>query len=47
MTVCGIDHAGISVADLKAAMHFYRDLLGLRVTDQGEDSGPELDAITA
>jgi catechol 2,3-dioxygenase-like lactoylglutathione lyase family enzyme len=46
MTVRGIDHAGITVASLTAALVFYRDLLGLRVTDEGEDSGPELDAIT-
>jgi glyoxylase I family protein len=46
MTVRGIDHAGITVASLAAALHFYRDLLGLRVSDEGEDSGPELDAIT-
>jgi glyoxylase I family protein len=46
MSVRGIDHAGMTVASLKAALHFYRDLLGLRVTDEGEDSGPELDAIT-
>jgi glyoxylase I family protein len=46
MTVRGIDHAGITVASLGAALHFYRDLLGLRVTDEGEDSGPELDAIS-
>jgi glyoxylase I family protein len=46
MTVRGIDHAGITVASVEAALGFYRDLLGLRVTDEGEDSGPELDAIT-
>ncbi|MDP9256574.1 MAG: VOC family protein [Actinomycetota bacterium] len=46
MTVRGIDHAGITVASLKEALRFYRDLLGLRVIDEGEDSGPELDAIT-
>ncbi len=46
MTVRGIDHAGIAVSSLEAALHFYVDLLGLRVTDQGEDGGPELDAIT-
>jgi catechol 2,3-dioxygenase-like lactoylglutathione lyase family enzyme len=46
MTVRRIDHAGITVASLQQALHFYRDLLGLRVTDEGEDSGPELDAIT-
>jgi glyoxylase I family protein len=46
VTVLGIDHAGMTVGSLRAALHFYRDLLGLTVTDQGEDSGPELDAIT-
>ena len=45
MTVRGIDHAGITVASVEAALGFYRDLLGLRVTDQGEDEGPELDTI--
>lgn len=46
MTVRGIDHVGITVASMRAALHFYRDLLGLGVLDEGEDSGPELDAIT-
>lgn len=46
MTVRGIDHVGITVASVEAALGFYRDLLGMRVTDQGEDGGPELDAIT-
>ncbi|MDX6598192.1 MAG: glyoxylase family protein [Gaiellales bacterium] len=45
MTVRGIDHAGITVASVAAALGFYRDLLGLRVTGEGEDEGPELDAI--
>ena len=46
MTVRGIDHAGITVASLEASLGFYRDLLGLSVIGEGEDSGPELDAIT-
>jgi catechol 2,3-dioxygenase-like lactoylglutathione lyase family enzyme len=46
VTVLGIDHSGITAASVAAALGFYRDLLGLRVTDEGEDSGPELDAIT-
>jgi catechol 2,3-dioxygenase-like lactoylglutathione lyase family enzyme len=46
MTVRGIDHAGITVASVAAALGFYRDLLGLRVIDEGEDGGPELDSIT-
>lgn len=45
MTVRGIDHAGITVASVADALAFYRDLLGLRVLDEGEDEGPELDAI--
>jgi catechol 2,3-dioxygenase-like lactoylglutathione lyase family enzyme len=45
VTVRGIDHAGITVASLAAALGFYRDLLGLRVTDEGADEGSELDAI--
>jgi catechol 2,3-dioxygenase-like lactoylglutathione lyase family enzyme len=43
--VRGIDHSGITVASVAVALGFYRDLLGLRVTDEGEDEGPELDAI--
>ena len=46
MTVRGIDHAGITVRSVQSALGFYRDLLGLRVTDQGESDGPELEAIT-
>jgi catechol 2,3-dioxygenase-like lactoylglutathione lyase family enzyme len=46
MTVLGIDHAGITVASIEAALGFYRDLLGLPVTGEGEDSGAELEAIT-
>jgi glyoxylase I family protein len=46
VTVLGIDHSGITVASVADALGFYRDLLGLHVTDEGEDSGPELDAIT-
>jgi glyoxylase I family protein len=46
VTVLGIDHTGITVRSVADALGFYRDLLGLRVTGEGEDSGPELDAIT-
>jgi glyoxylase I family protein len=46
VTVLGIDHSGITVGSVAAALGFYRDQLGLRVTNVGEDSGPELDAIT-
>ena len=40
MTVLGIDHAGITVASIEAALGFYRDLLGLPVTGEGEDWAP-------
>jgi catechol 2,3-dioxygenase-like lactoylglutathione lyase family enzyme len=46
MSVRGIDHAGITVASMRASLHFYRDLLGLRVTAEGEESGPVLEAIS-
>jgi catechol 2,3-dioxygenase-like lactoylglutathione lyase family enzyme len=46
VTVLGIDHVGITVESIEATLVFYRDLLGLSLTDEGEDSGPELDAIT-
>jgi glyoxylase I family protein len=46
VTVLGIDHAGITVGSIETALVFYRDVLGLSVTDEGEDSGPELDAIS-
>ena len=39
-------HVNVNCSDLEQSLGFYRDLLGLRVTDEGEDSGPELDAIT-
>ena len=46
MTVRGIDHIGITVGSYAGGLAFYRDLLGLRVIDEGQDGGPELDAIT-
>jgi lactoylglutathione lyase len=45
VSVHGIDHAGITVASVEAALGFYRDLLGLRVIDEGAEEGHELDAI--
>lgn len=33
----GLDHVGVAVADLDAAMTFYRDLLGMRVVHREEN----------
>jgi len=35
--VLGLDHVGVAVADLDAAVTFYRDLLGLRVVHREEN----------
>jgi catechol 2,3-dioxygenase-like lactoylglutathione lyase family enzyme len=37
----GIDHTAIAVADTEASLHFYRDLLGLRVVGESENYGTE------
>lgn len=37
----GIDHTAIAVADTEASLRFYRDTLGLRVTGESENYGPE------
>ena len=36
-------HAGIVVADLKPALHFYCDLLGLKILRSMEEKGAYLD----
>jgi catechol 2,3-dioxygenase-like lactoylglutathione lyase family enzyme len=44
----GIDHSAISIADTGASLAFYRDVLGLRVTNAGVNDGPtqaQLDGI--
>ena len=41
MTIQGINHNGIVVADLEEAIAFYTDVLGLRLVDRRErDGGP-------
>lgn len=41
MTIQGINHNGIVVADLEEAIAFYTDVLGLRLLDRRErDGGP-------
>lgn len=40
-----VRHAGIVVSDLAKSLRFYRDLLGLRIAKQKEESGEYIDAI--
>ena len=40
-----IRHTGIVVIDLKASIHFYRDLLGFQIAKQMEESGDFIDNI--
>lgn len=37
----GIDHTAIAVADTDESLHFYRDLLGMKIVGQSENYGPE------
>lgn len=41
-----IRHAGIVVSDLEKALHFYRDLLGLKVDRRMDESGDYIDRIS-
>ena len=40
-----IRHIGIVVSDLKKALHFYRDLLGLKIVKRKIESGEYIDMI--
>lgn len=40
-----IRHTGLVVADLEAALRFWRDLLGFKVARQMDESGPHIDAM--
>jgi lactoylglutathione lyase len=40
-----LHHIGLEVVDLNRSLAFYRDLLGLRVTDEGEGGGPDTDEL--
>jgi diaminopimelate decarboxylase len=44
--VKGLDHIAVSSGDLDRSLRFYRDLLGLRMRDQGETSNGEIADIT-
>jgi catechol 2,3-dioxygenase-like lactoylglutathione lyase family enzyme len=41
----GIDHTAIVVADTETSLHFYRDLLGLRVAGESINYGPEQERL--
>jgi catechol 2,3-dioxygenase-like lactoylglutathione lyase family enzyme len=45
MTRGSLDHVGIVVHDISTSLAFYRDLLGLKVTDEGVGQGPDLDTL--
>ena len=40
-----VRHIGIVVTDLKKALHFYRDLLGLKIVNEIDESGNFIDSI--
>ena len=41
----GIRHTGIVVKDLNKALHFYQDLLGLKIVKDKVETGPYIDKI--
>jgi catechol 2,3-dioxygenase-like lactoylglutathione lyase family enzyme len=41
----GIDHTAIVVKDTDSSMHFYRDLLGMRVVGESDNYGPEQERL--
>jgi Glyoxalase/Bleomycin resistance protein/Dioxygenase superfamily len=41
----GIDHTAIVVGDIATSLSFYRDLLGLRVTGDSVNHGPEQERL--
>lgn len=47
MTVRAVRHAGIVVADMDAALRFWRDALGLEVRADADEHGPFLDTVLA
>lgn len=46
MRALRLDHVSVTCAELERSLAFYRDLLGLRVIEQGESAEPELATIT-
>jgi catechol 2,3-dioxygenase-like lactoylglutathione lyase family enzyme len=45
MKVRGLDHVSVTVADLDRSLAFYRDLLGLRVREEGGEEGGQMATI--
>ena len=39
-------HAGIVISNLDRALYFYRDLLGLKIVKEADETGKFIDAIT-
>jgi len=46
MTIVGLDHVSVTTGDIARSLAFYRDLLGIPVSDVTELSGAEVEAIT-
>ena len=45
-TIKGIDHVGLSTADIARSIHFYHDLLGMELTEQEDiENKPDYDHI--
>ena len=46
MTVTGLHHASLTVADLDRSLHFYRDLLGVPVREQVDTAAAVVTAVS-
>ena len=46
MTVTGLHHASLTVADLDRSLHFYRDLLGVPVREQVDAAEETFTAVS-
>ena len=46
MTVTGLHHASLTVADLDRSLHFYRDLLGVPVREQVDAAAETFTAVS-
>lgn len=46
MTVTGLHHASLTVADLDRSLHFYRDLLGVPVREQVDAAAETFSAVS-
>lgn len=45
-TITGIEHVGISTANIARSIHFYRDLLGMELIEEDEvDDRPDFDRL--